>query len=163
MQVMRLWMAAAGLAFALTTSAGGASAATQCKDASGKFAPCPATAAATTAAAHCKDAAGKFVKCASAGKPIKAAATTTALPTTVRSKPAPPKLTTAGPTAAQPKAQAAATAAVPTAARASLPTFSRAGAPAGATAHCKDGTYSMSKTHSGSCSGHGGVAAWLQP
>ncbi len=29
--------------------------------------------------------------------------------------------------------------------------------PAGATAQCKDGSYSMSKQHSGSCSHHGGV------
>jgi hypothetical protein len=29
--------------------------------------------------------------------------------------------------------------------------------PAGATAKCKDGTYSMSKTASGRCSSHGGV------
>jgi hypothetical protein len=33
--------------------------------------------------------------------------------------------------------------------------------PAGATAKCKDGTYSMSKTHSGACSTHGGVASWI--
>jgi hypothetical protein len=153
---MRSWMAAAGLAFVLTTSAGGVSAATHCKDASGKFAPCPAPAAATTA--RCKDAAGKFVKCPSVGKPAKAAAATTALPLSAL-----PKHKTAGLTGAQPKAQAAATSAVPAAAKASLPTLSRAGTPPGATAQCKDGSYSMSKTHSGSCSGHGGVAAWLQP
>jgi hypothetical protein len=34
-------------------------------------------------------------------------------------------------------------------------------APAGATGQCKDGTFTMSKTHSGSCSHHGGVAKWL--
>jgi uncharacterized protein DUF3761 len=34
-------------------------------------------------------------------------------------------------------------------------------APAGATGQCKDGTYTMSKTHSGSCSHHGGVAKWF--
>jgi hypothetical protein len=33
--------------------------------------------------------------------------------------------------------------------------------PAGATAQCKDGTYSMSKTASGRCSHHGGVAKVL--
>ena len=33
--------------------------------------------------------------------------------------------------------------------------------PTGAIAQCKDGTYSHSKKHSGSCSHHGGVAKWL--
>ena len=33
--------------------------------------------------------------------------------------------------------------------------------PAGATGQCKDGTYTMSKTHSGACSHHKGVAKWL--
>ena len=32
--------------------------------------------------------------------------------------------------------------------------------PAGATAQCKDGTFSTSATRSGTCSGHGGVSAW---
>jgi hypothetical protein len=34
-------------------------------------------------------------------------------------------------------------------------------APPGATALCNDGSYSFSKTHSGTCSHHGGVAKWL--
>jgi hypothetical protein len=34
-------------------------------------------------------------------------------------------------------------------------------APAGATARCRDGTYSFSKHRSGTCSHHGGVATWL--
>lgn len=33
--------------------------------------------------------------------------------------------------------------------------------PVGATARCKDGTYSFSQHRQGTCSGHGGVAAWL--
>ena len=33
--------------------------------------------------------------------------------------------------------------------------------PTGATAKCKDGTYSKSKHHEGSCSHHGGVAEFL--
>ena len=34
-------------------------------------------------------------------------------------------------------------------------------APSGATAKCGDGTYSFSQSRSGTCSRHGGVAAWL--
>src|SRR5438309_7393513 len=34
-------------------------------------------------------------------------------------------------------------------------------APSGATARCRDGTYSFSKHRSGTCSHHGGVATWL--
>ena len=35
--------------------------------------------------------------------------------------------------------------------------------PNGATARCRDGTYSFSKHRSGTCSHHGGVATWLLP
>ena len=34
-------------------------------------------------------------------------------------------------------------------------------APAGATAQCRDGTYSFSRSRRGTCSHHGGVAKWL--
>jgi hypothetical protein len=34
-------------------------------------------------------------------------------------------------------------------------------APPGATAECRDGDYSFSQHHSGTCSGHGGVSQWL--
>jgi len=37
-----------------------------------------------------------------------------------------------------------------------------AGAPANATAKCRDGTFSASQHHSGTCSHHGGVAEWYQ-
>ncbi len=33
--------------------------------------------------------------------------------------------------------------------------------PAGASAKCRDGTYSFSRHRSGTCSHHGGVAAWM--
>lgn len=35
--------------------------------------------------------------------------------------------------------------------------------PEGVTAICKDGTYSYSQHRSGTCSGHGGVAQWINP
>ncbi|WP_343205931.1 DUF3761 domain-containing protein [Rhodanobacter sp. MP1X3] len=34
-------------------------------------------------------------------------------------------------------------------------------APAGASAQCRDGSYSFSMNHRGTCSHHGGVARWL--
>jgi resuscitation-promoting factor RpfB len=34
-------------------------------------------------------------------------------------------------------------------------------APQGATAQCRDGSYSFSKSRRGTCSHHGGVAKWL--
>jgi hypothetical protein len=33
--------------------------------------------------------------------------------------------------------------------------------PSGATARCRDGSWSFSESHRGTCSWHGGVAAWL--
>ena len=42
------------------------------------------------------------------------------------------------------------------------PTYSEDGnVPAGASAQCRDGTYSFSENRRGTCSGHGGVASWL--
>jgi hypothetical protein len=74
----------------------------------------------------------------------------------------------AGSTAATPAAAPAATPAPaapptksPTASK-SAPTASAGNTdPTGATAKCKDGTYSKSQHHSGTCSSHGGVAEWL--
>ena len=41
------------------------------------------------------------------------------------------------------------------------PAHTRSGAVStGATAQCRDGTYSFSQHHSGTCSRHGGVASW---
>src|ERR1700754_1272189 len=42
------------------------------------------------------------------------------------------------------------------------PAHSRSGTvPEGASARCRDATYSFSRHHSGTCSRHGGVDAWL--
>lgn len=42
------------------------------------------------------------------------------------------------------------------------PAKSKAGqVPAGASAQCRDGSYSFSRHRSGTCSHHGGVAQWL--
>jgi Protein of unknown function (DUF3761) len=42
-----------------------------------------------------------------------------------------------------------------------VPVAASASPPAGASAVCRDGTYSYSQHHSGTCSHHGGVAKWL--
>jgi Protein of unknown function (DUF3761) len=69
--------------------------------------------------------------------------------------------------ASKSKPAADATAAAPAAAKSSTASKSAPTAaasntdPTGATAKCKDGTYSKSKHHSGTCSSHGGVAEWL--
>lgn len=63
--------------------------------------------------------------------------------------------------AAAPAAAPAPMAAKPAKASGSMMGSAGGAAPAGATGLCKDGTYTMSKTHSGSCSHHGGVAKWL--
>ncbi len=42
------------------------------------------------------------------------------------------------------------------------PTYTEDGSiPAGASAQCRDGTYSFSQSRRGTCSHHGGVATWL--
>jgi hypothetical protein len=61
----------------------------------------------------------------------------------------------AAPAATPVKATTAAPVAAPIAIKSSGAT------PAGATGQCKDGSFTMSKTHSGACSKHGGVAKWL--
>jgi hypothetical protein len=70
--------------------------------------------------------------------------------------------------AAAPAPSAAASKAAPAAAPKAAPAAKSAATagntdPTGATAKCKDGTYSKSKQHKGSCSHHGGVAEFLTP
>jgi len=49
----------------------------------------------------------------------------------------------------------------PAAVPASRSAVSDNNSPGGATAQCKDGTYSHAKTHQGACSHHSGVAKWM--
>jgi len=44
--------------------------------------------------------------------------------------------------------------------RVQSPTYSKT-VPPGATAQCRDGSYSFSRNHRGTCSHHGGVSRWL--
>lgn len=62
--------------------------------------------------------------------------------------------------AASKSAPAARSSSGPVAAKAASSKASDNNNPAGATAQCKDGTYSHSKSRSGTCSRHGGVAKW---
>jgi hypothetical protein len=69
---------------------------------------------------------------------------------------------TAAPAAAATPAAPPATAAKSSTATKSAPTAKAGNTdPTGATAKCKDGTYSKSAHRSGTCSSHGGVAEWL--
>jgi len=78
-----------------------------------------------------------------------------------KSKPALDAPTSAPATAATPAAAAPAGAKSSTVSK-SAPTATASNTdPTGATAKCKDGTYSKSHHHSGTCSHHGGVAEWL--
>jgi Protein of unknown function (DUF3761) len=76
--------------------------------------------------------------------------------TSSSSAPAAASPAAATPPAATPKSAPAASSAAPPAAKSAGNTD-----PTGATAKCKDGTYSKSKSHSGACSHHGGVDQWL--
>jgi hypothetical protein len=84
-------------------------------------------------------------------------------------KAAAPAAAVAAPSAAVAASPAAAAPAAPQAARpaatgAASPTTGNSvnTNPVGATARCKDGTYSHSASHTGTCSRHGGVAEWLK-
>lgn len=116
------------------------------------FMALPASADDTPVAPTCKDGTTSTVigkgACSHHGGVKKAAAATAgAAPA------AAPAAAAAAPAAA---ASAAAAPAAKTAAPAAM-----GPAPAGATAKCKDGSYSKSKSHSGACSKHGGVDSWL--
>src|SRR6202045_4501972 len=117
--------------------------------------------AADSAATNCKDgttstATGRGA-CSGHGGVQKASKSTTAAPATAAAPAA-----AAAPPAAAPPAAAAPKESKPSTHSKSAPTAAAGNTdPTGATAKCKDGTYSKSQHRSGTCSSHGGVAEWL--
>jgi Protein of unknown function (DUF3761) len=79
--------------------------------------------------------------------------------------PAPAAATVApapAPTPATPPAAKREKPSAPAPAAAPAPSTTDAAAPAGATARCKDGSYSKSTHRAGTCARHGGVDSWLK-
>ncbi len=162
-------VATAALCVALSSSAGAQAAMAACKDGStsvsGKGA-CSGHGGVDKKATKAAAAAMKPAK-AVATKPAPAMAKPVTAPTpTPMVKPAPMVKPTPAPTAAaKPAAVAAPAMTKPAMAKpmtAPMPmapaTASNPGRP---TAKCKDSSMSFAKGHSGACSGHGGVAEWL--
>ena len=165
---------AIGLSFA---AAGGTLAkAAVCKDAAGKIIKCPAKTPAT-ATAPAKTAT-KTTATKTTAKPAKVASAAPTKPIQCRdakgqitkcppaaAKPAPKTAAMAPAAKAAPAAKTVKTARAPrgtsTKTASIIPTIKTPGAPAGATAKCKDGSFSMAKSHAGSCAGHQGVANWI--
>jgi hypothetical protein len=105
----------------------------------------------------CRDAQGHYVKC-----PPAAAAPAGAAAPAAASAPATAKAPAKTSKAATPSSNAGYSSRKASSPGKAATTAAVAGAPAGATARCKDGSYSMSKGHSGACSHHGGVDSWLK-
>ncbi len=120
----------------------------------------------TTSSATGKGACSGHGGVQKASKSTPAAAATAPAPAAPAATPAARTATSAASTPA-PAASTPAPAAAPAAAKSAAVTKSAPTAtasntdPTGATAKCKDGTYSKSQHHSGTCSSHGGVAEWL--
>lgn len=99
---------------------------------------------------------------ATSESPVPVATTVPAAPKTVAPKAVAPKTTAAKPkTTAKPAPQPAACGADYYRNVDGNCVHRPSDNPAGATALCKDGSYSYSQNHSGTCSGHGGVRTWL--
>lgn len=72
-------------------------------------------------------------------------------------------MSTPAPASTNKSAMSANSAGKPASARTSkATTVSSANSPQGATARCKDGSYSHAANHTGACSDHGGVANWIK-
>jgi hypothetical protein len=134
-------IAAPMLAFALMLPSHAADS-TTCKD---------GTTSAATGKGACSGHGG--VQKATKSKPAAAATAATPAPAAAATAAAPAPAA-AAPAATAAKSTPVATKSAPTAAASNTD-------PTGATAKCKDGTYSKSQHRSGTCSSHGGVAEWL--
>jgi len=124
----------------------------------------PAWAADSAAATTCKDgttstATGRGA-CSGHGGVQKASTSTAAAPAAGA---APAAAAKPAPAAATPAAAAPAESKASTPSKSAPTTTAGNADPTGATAKCKDGTYSKSQHRSGTCSSHGGVAEWLTP
>jgi hypothetical protein len=134
----------------LALPARGQGVATVCKD---------GTTTATTGRGACTGHGGVDKKAAkqnaSVAKAEKAAASTAAAPASIPAGPAAAPVMKPATVPARRAAAAPVRAAAPPAAHTS------SADPTGATAQCKDGTYSHSTSHRGACARHQGVAKWL--
>ena len=77
-------------------------------------------------------------------------------------RPAPQPVRTATPAPTRVPTPAPTPRPAPTPAPTPAPVVAPSGPPAGATARCRDGTYSYAASHQGACSGHGGVAEFYR-
>jgi uncharacterized protein DUF3761 len=170
------FLLAGALAVGLLSS--GLASAQTCRDAQGHYMKCPAATSTTTTAKtasktttanppkaapapsaakseRCRDASGHYVKCGAAGA-------TPATPAAATPAPAQkPTTTTQTTTTKTTGTKATGTKATGTKTTSSVASGGDTN-PAGASAKCKDGTYSHSQTRSGTCSRHGGVAQWMK-
>ena len=139
---------AAPAAPAQTPAAPAAGASTTCSD---------GTTTTSTGKGTCSGHGG--IQKATKSKPATAASTAAPAAAAKTAATAPAVASATAPAAAQ---AASSTAAKSATATKSAPTATASNSdPTGATAKCKDGTYSKSAHRSGTCSSHGGVAEWL--
>lgn len=147
--MVKKWMFAAGFIVAMAAAVPASAQAARhydcTKAGNANKAACKGTVAAAAPASRAPAAARNY-DCSKAGNANKAAckSAATAAPATTRA-PAP-----AAPRAAPQSAPKAA----------AIGQNTNPGGPNGATAQCRDNTYSHSAHRSGTCAGHGGVAKW---
>ena len=114
------------------------------------------TTSASVGKGACSGHGGVKAKAATKTTATQAGKTKSATKTETKASKSAPKMT------AKPEAKVASKPAAPAAKPAAMASAADKD-PKNATASCKDGTYSHAATHTGACSGHGGVAKFLKP